>query len=150
MKILASFSEPEPAYVAKGLLEGAGMKVFLDDARFPEEKVIVLRVHEKFLAQGVEILADRPDLNAQLSPAAMEIQAGNPAPATLRKSLVGLFVQGGLLFNLAYFAVFLILLPLGGRLPLRPGLIVLLFVLGGLSALIILGGQKTKGKGKTL
>lgn len=146
MKILASFSEPEPAYVAMGLLEGAGIKVFLDDARYPEEKIIVLRVHEKFLSEGANILTQRPDLGATLSPAAGKASQGGKKGDKSGRTPWGLFVQGGLLFNLAYFAVFLILLPIGGRLPVRPGLIILLFVLGGLSALVVLGGQSRSGK----
>lgn len=146
MKTIARFAKPEPAYVAKGLLEAANIEVFLDDSRFPDQGEISLQVLDEEEARARHLLAEKRDLLQSLKPPAPE-NAEEDAPESSPTPWPWLFIQGGGLFLVGYLLIALLFIPLGGRLPINLFIFVLVFFLGGLSLLVAFGNRtKTSPK----
>lgn len=135
MKTIATFSHAETAHVAKGVLEAAGLEVFLDDSQTPEGKPFLLKVMDPEENRAREVLASRSDLLDQT------LQSSEPTPSqsSPRPSAGWIFLQGGGLFLVGYILLSLLFIPVGGRLPLSPPILVLIFFLGGLTGLAALG-----------
>lgn len=141
MKIIARFAEPEPAHVAKGLLEAADIEVFLDDSRYPDRGEIVLKVLSAEENKARLILTEKRDLLQSLKTGGKEVEITGAGTASATP-WPWLFMQGGGLFLVGYILITLLLLPLGGRLPFNLFIFVLVFFLGGLSLLVAFGGRK--------
>ncbi|MCH8474100.1 MAG: DUF2007 domain-containing protein [Opitutales bacterium] len=141
MKTIARFAKPEPAYVAKGLLEAANIEVFLDDSRFPDRGEIVLQVLDEEETQARHLLAEKRELLQSLQPSTTPEDTDEPAPESSPTPWPWLFIQGGGLFLVGYLLIAILMIALGGRLPMNLFIFVLVFFLGGLSLLVALGNR---------
>ena len=136
MITVAKYSSREEAYIAKALLEAAGIQVFIDDAQFAETKTIDIRIPESHAEQARSILADREEtihgVEGKTGP------RGNPKGEF--KDIL-LFIKGGGLWIFGYVLLALILRVFGVILPMNPLSLGLVFLVGGLISLIF-GGPR--------
>ncbi len=134
MITVAKYTSREEAYIAKALLEAAGIQVFLDDGGYADAHTIDLRVPEPHAERARSILADREET--------IRGAGGDPEPqGNTRKEFrdLLLFVKGGGIWVFGYVLLALLVRVFGVIFPMNPLVLGFVFFIGGLIALMFGG-----------
>ncbi len=114
MITVAKYASKEEAFIAKALLEAAGIQVFLDDGEYSETKAVAIRVPEANGERARAILADREET-------IRGVGVGGRGGSVRKEALdMLLFMKRGVLWIFGYLLFAVFFRALGVVLPLNP------------------------------